>query len=137
MSNRILLVDDDHDICSMMASLLRLHGFEVESADCGRAALVRLTQPDLPDVVLLDVTMPDMSGFEVLRRIKGDPATTALPVVMVTAQASDEALMNGYQDGADYYVTKPCSAGQLLYGIHLVLGERYPQAVAGEPLQAA
>jgi CheY-like chemotaxis protein len=138
MSLRVLLVDDDPDIRATMSSLLRMQGFTVDLADCARAGLERLAASDLPDVVLLDVTMPDMSGFEVLRRIKGHPDTAALPVIMVTAQAADEDLLNGYQDGADYYVAKPCTARQLLYGIRLALGERrFAEATCGAGTRAA
>ena len=78
----------------------------------------------MPDVVLLDVMMPEMSGFEVLERIKTTHATSKVPVIMVTAKMQDEDVMAGYQHGADYYITKPCTAKQLLYGIGLVLGTR-------------
>lgn len=125
MSRSILLVDDDPDIRNTVGDLLRMHGYRVECAAGGRAALERFAgPPPLPDLILLDVAMPDMSGFEVLRRIRSDPATSRVPVVMVTAQTGDDDVMSGYRDGADYYVAKPCTLRQLLYGIRLLLGER-------------
>jgi DNA-binding response OmpR family regulator len=66
--------------------------------------------------------MPEMSGFEVLEKIKAAHATSKVPVIMVTAKVQDDDVMTGYQHGADYYITKPCTAKQLLYGIGLVLG---------------
>jgi len=82
-------------------------------------------------VILLDVMMPEMSGFEVLEKIKTTHATSKVPVIMVTAKMQDEDVMTGYQHGADYYITKPCTAKQLLYGIGLVLGRA--EAAAAEP----
>src|SRR5262249_60666316 len=87
---------------------------------------------EVPDLILLDVMMPQMSGLEVLQRIKSTHATAKVPVIMVTAKMQDEDVMTGYQHGADYYITKPCTAKQLLYGIGLVLGrsDAEPAAVA-------
>jgi DNA-binding response OmpR family regulator len=67
--------------------------------------------------------MPEMSGLEVLERIKENTATGRLPVIMVTAKTNDDDVMSGYQYGADYYITKPFTAKQLMYGIELVLGK--------------
>ena len=75
------------------------------------------------DLVLLDVMMPEMSGIEVLQQIKDNSQTGRLPVILVTAKTHDEDVMVGYQYGADYYITKPFTAKQLLYGIDLVLGK--------------
>ena len=75
------------------------------------------------DLVLLDIMMPEMSGMEVLQRIKDDAATGRLPVILVTAKTQDEDVLSGYQYGADYYITKPFTAKQLLYGIELILGK--------------
>jgi DNA-binding response OmpR family regulator len=68
--------------------------------------------------------MPTMSGFTVLERIKQTHATSRVPVIMLTAKVQDEDVMIGYQHGADYYITKPCTSKQLLYGIGLVLERR-------------
>jgi DNA-binding response OmpR family regulator len=67
--------------------------------------------------------MPEMSGLEVLQRIKNDSATGLLPVILVTAKTHDEDVLSGYQYGADYYITKPFTAKQLLYGVNLFLGK--------------
>ena len=79
--------------------------------------------------------MPEMSGFEVLERIKTTHATSKVPVIMVTAKMQDEDVLTGYQHGADYYITKPCTAKQLLYGIGLVLDR--VEAAAGEAVERA
>lgn len=122
MKRRILIVDDNPDSSTIMRSILEPRGYAVTVADRGATAL-DLVQKDPPDLVLLDVMMPEMSGFEVLQRLKGDSNTGRLPVILVTAKTQDEDLVSGYQYGADYYITKPFTAKQLLYGIDLVLGK--------------
>jgi len=92
----------------------------VVAATTGEEALSKVAT-DEPDLVLLDVMMPQMSGIEVLERIKTTHATSKVPVIMVTAKIQDDDVLTGYQHGADYYITKPCTAKQLLYGIGLVL----------------
>src|SRR5215472_1673779 len=121
MSRRILVVDDNLDSILIMRSTLETHGFTVLSAHSGPDALEQL-RTEVPDLILLDVMMPHMSGLEVLQRIKSTHATAKVPVIMVTAKMQDEDVMTGYQHGADYYITKPCTAKQLVYGISLVLG---------------
>ena len=88
----------------------------------GTAAL-DILKSEKVDLVLLDVMMPEMSGLEVLQHIKDNAHTGRLPVILVTAKTHDDDVMSGYQFGADYYITKPFTAKQLLYGIDLVLGK--------------
>lgn len=126
MSRTILVVDDNLDSTMILRSILESQGFTVRVANSGPEALAQLAR-EVPDVILLDVMMPEMSGFEVLERIKTKHTTSKVPVIMVTAKMQDEDVMTGYQFGADYYITKPCTAKQLLYGIGLVLD----RAVAG------
>jgi CheY-like chemotaxis protein len=126
MSRTILVVDDNLDSTMILRSILESQGCTVRVANSGPEALAQLAR-EVPDVILLDVMMPEMSGFEVLERIKTTHTTSKVPVIMVTAKMQDEDVMTGYQFGADYYITKPCTAKQLLYGIGLVLD----RAVAG------
>jgi CheY-like chemotaxis protein len=120
MSKMILVVDDNLDSTMILRSVLESEGFSVRVANSGLDALAALAQ-EVPDLVLLDVMMPEMSGFEVLEQIRSAPATASVPVIMVTAKMQDEDVMTGYQHGADYYITKPCTAKQLIYGISLVI----------------
>jgi CheY-like chemotaxis protein len=122
MKRKVLVVDDNIDSITILRSILESNGFAVRTAQSGREALVCLAE-EVPDVILLDVMMPEMSGLEVLERIKASHATSRLPVILVTAKMQDEDVLTGYQYGADYYITKPCTAKQLLYGIGLVLGK--------------
>ena len=121
MSRKVLVVDDNLDSTMILRSILEGHGFAVAVAHSGAEALAQLER-ELPDAILLDVMMPEMSGFEVLKRVKSAQATANVPVIMVTAKMQDDDVMSGYQCGADYYITKPCTAKQLLYGLGLVLG---------------
>lgn len=131
MRSRILVVDDNLDSVLIMRSMLEARGFSVNVAQSGAEALAQ-AERDIPDLILLDVMMPQMSGLEVLERLKRNHATSKVPVIMVTAKMQDEDVMTGYQYGADYYITKPCTSKQLMYGIGLVLGrsDAEPAAVA-------
>lgn len=120
MQQKVLVVDDNPDLRVIIRRLLEKQGFVVREAGSGRRALEQL-KSEIPDVVLLDVMMPEMSGFEVLELIRNDPATSRLPVIMVTAKNEDNDVLSGYQSGADYYLTKPYTPDHLLYSIGLVL----------------
>ena len=126
MSAVILVVDDNEDNVDIARQMLLSRGFEVRVAYNGPSALASVEQ-QRPDLVLLDVMMPQMSGMEVLDRLRANPATAGVPVILVTAKDQDEDLLAGYKYGADYYITKPFSAKQLLYGIGLVLGTERPE----------
>jgi len=119
----ILVVDDNPDSITILQSILETRGYRVVVADSGPAALQKVQEEPCPDLVLLDVMMPEMNGLEVLQSIKETHATARLPVILVTAKTHDEDVLSGYQYGADYYITKPFTAKQLLYGIDLVLGK--------------
>lgn len=129
MGKKILVVDDNVDSIMILRSILESQGHCVRTAQSGADALELLAH-ELPDLVLLDVMMPQMSGIEVLERIKTTHATSKVPVIMVTAKIQDEDVMTGYQHGADYYITKPCTAKQVLYGIGLVLDRIEAEAAA-------
>jgi two-component system alkaline phosphatase synthesis response regulator PhoP len=135
MSRKILVVDDNLDSIMILRSILETNGFSVRVAQSGPEALEQLKH-ELPDLMLLDVMMPQMSGIEVLERVKSTHATSKVPVIMVTAKVQDEDMLTGYQHGADYYITKPCTAKQLLYGIGLVLDRLAPSSEASPAREA-
>lgn len=122
MANKVLIVDDNPDSIMVLRTILESKGFTVLSAGNGREAL-QVMEGQIPDAVLLDVMMPELSGIDVLKRMRSAAATARIPVILVTAKGQDEDLLDGYQHGADYYITKPCTAKQLLYGLSMVLGK--------------
>lgn len=122
MKHKVLVVDDNPDSVAIMRGILEARGYDVATAGSGAEALQLVTSEPV-DLVLLDVMMPEMSGMEVLQRIKEDATTGRLPVILVTAKTQDEDVLSGYQYGADYYITKPFTAKQLIYGIELILGK--------------
>src|SRR5215468_10333214 len=125
----ILIVDDTWDCLLILRLMLERHGFNVRLAQSGVEALASIEER-IPDVLMLDVMMPGMSGLEVLERLRANNATARIPVILVSARIGDEDVMTGYQNGADYYITKPCTATQVLRGIALVLGDEEAAAAA-------
>ncbi|MBW4581044.1 MAG: response regulator [Tildeniella nuda ZEHNDER 1965/U140] len=108
----ILLADDNADMRDYVKRLLSLH-FQVETATNGRTALNAI-QVNPPDLVLMDVMMPEMDGFELLRLLRTNPTTQDIPIVLLSARAGEEARIEGLAAGADDYLTKPFSARELL-----------------------
>jgi two-component system phosphate regulon response regulator PhoB len=127
MKDTILVVDDSQDIALISARMLGQRGFAVITASDGHEALAIVAR-QRPSCLLLDVMMPGMSGLDVLKALKANPATASIPVIMVTAKTTDEDVLHGYHEGADYYITKPFTADELAYGVNLVLGHQQPQS---------
>ena len=117
---RIIIVEDEHDIAELVAMRLRRERYEVEVASTGPDGL-QLARCNRPDLVLLDIMLPGMPGTDVLRELRGDPRTAAVPVIMLTARTEDVDVVVGLQLGADDYVTKPFSMSVLLARISAVL----------------
>jgi two-component system phosphate regulon response regulator PhoB len=125
----ILLVDDEKDLLSLLDFNLRAAGFETALATTGEQALAQLRRRT-PDLVLLDLMLPDLSGTEVCRHIKADPRTRHVPVVMLTAKGDEVDRVVGFEMGADDYVTKPFSVRELVLRLKAVLRRAGP---AGAP----
>lgn len=111
----VLVVDDDHINRDLLRDILGSDGHVIDEAEDGSVALRRLSDTDvpLPDVVLLDIVMPGPNGFEVCRRIKGDPRTSHLPVIMVTGLTERKDRLEGMRNGADDFVTKPFDGAEV------------------------
>jgi two-component system phosphate regulon response regulator PhoB len=116
----VLLVDDERDILSVLDFNLRAAGFETILASNGEQALQQLRRR-VPDLVLLDLMLPDLPGTEVCRRIKADPRTRGVPVVMLTAKSEEVDRVVGFELGADDYVTKPFSVRELVLRLKAIL----------------
>lgn len=123
MTRRIMSVDDDPMVRTLVRTILEASQYEVITASNGTEAIKLLADEERPiDLlcIILDVQMPDMSGFDLLTRLKLHADTQNIPVIMLTCQQSNEDVMSGYNMGAQYYITKPFTREQLLKGISLV-----------------
>ncbi len=114
---RVLVVDDDREMCAMLEEYLSNEQFDVELAHHGDTALQVIAERR-PDIMLLDVSMPSLGGFEVLRKIRGE---SDLPVLMLTARDEHGDRIHGLELGADDYLTKPFNARELVARIHAIL----------------
>jgi len=110
---KILVVEDEESLLKLESILLTTRGYKVSGVTDGLRALEEIAK-DRPDLVLLDIMIPGLDGFEVCRRIKADPATVGLPVVMLTAKKSSADQVRGLAAGADAYVTKPFKSGKII-----------------------
>lgn len=120
MNEKVLVVDDNPDILNITRTALEKYGFAVTTAASGLEAITYM-KADRPDAVVLDIMMPEMSGWEVLDYIKNNELTAKLPVLILTARDQASDIRAGYEYGADYYLTKPCSRRQLLYALGMLL----------------
>lgn len=120
---RILVADNDEDILTLVAFRLERLGHEVILAHDGAEALERIRR-ELPDLCVLDVMMPRLTGFEVTRRLRQDPATRAISVILLTARMREADVEHGLQVGADAYVRKPFSPKELREQVDALLAAR-------------
>ena len=130
---RVLVVDDDSDINSALQSALRIGGYETEGVETGAAALA-VCERACPDLVLLDLMLPDLDGLEVCRRLRAAPASARVPIVFLTARTDEATRVRGLALGADDYVVKPFSTQELLLRIRAVLRRATPVEMRLPPL---
>ena len=120
MATRILVVEDDPDIAHLVARYLDKAGFQTEHASTGRDALLAISARP-PDLVILDLMLPQVDGLEVCRILRGDATTSALPIIMLTARAEESERIVGLELGADDYLAKPFSPGELVARVRALL----------------
>jgi len=120
---RILIVDDDPDIVETVAFFLSGSDYQVFIAKNGKEALEQVKE-EKPDLVLLDVMMPEMNGLEVCRKLKNNPETNSIPVVMLTAQGSKKDVDDAIDGGANGYVVKPFNLPGLVERIETILNAK-------------
>ena len=113
MAKKILACDDEKHIVRLVQVNLERAGFEVLTANDGKEALEKIRHHN-PDLIILDVMMPYMDGFEVLQNLRRNPSTRDIPVIMLTAKAQDADVFRGWQSGVDCYLTKPFNPLELL-----------------------
>jgi DNA-binding response OmpR family regulator len=122
-SKLVLVVEDDPDICDLVRFRLERAGYRVISAGDGEAGLA-LALEQRPDVAILDVMMPKLDGYEVTRRLRANPDTARLPIIMLTARAQEEDISRGFEAGADDYLKKPFSPQELRARVEAVIARR-------------
>lgn len=122
-SQVILAADDDEDILELIAFRLERSGYTVVRAHDGAEALAAARET-LPDLIVLDVMMPKMDGYEVTRALRADEATRRIPVILLTARVQDADVQRGFDAGADDYVRKPFSPQELRSRVQAILGRQ-------------
>src|SRR3972149_6112754 len=122
MKRKVLIVDDEEVIRKFLKIHLAKLGYEVTEAADGEQAIEQLGKDDF-DLLICDILMPKKDGWEVIKEAKSDPKTKDIPVIVLTAKNEDTDMFKGYDMGANYYMTKPFTKAQLLYGLKLMLKE--------------
>ena len=120
MSARILIVDDDFETLRMVGLMLQHQGYEIIAANNGGQAL-SLAGQEQPDLIILDIMMPNMDGYEVARQLRSNPQTEIIPILMFTAKTQVDDKIAGYNAGADDYLTKPVHPAELIAHIKALL----------------
>jgi DNA-binding response OmpR family regulator len=121
--SRVYVVDDEPDMVDLLATVLNGEGFEVETYTDGRTALARLLE-DPPDILLLDLMMPDLDGFELLKLLRLDSRGSEVAVLVVSARTGHQAQIETLQLGANAYIYKPFSPRELVAQVRQLLAER-------------
>lgn len=122
-SSRILVAEDDELMAELVMFKLEEAGYAVERAEDGETAL-QAVQADSPDALLLDIMLPGMDGFEVLRTLKADPATANIPVLVLTGRSLEQDVVSGLDLGASDYLVKPFMVKELLTRLQRLLASR-------------
>jgi len=117
---KILVAEDEKDIRELIAFTLRFAGYDVVLTNNGAEALEKV-EVEKPDLVILDVRMPRMTGYEVCRRMKEDPETEDIPVVFLSAKGQDREVQEGYESGAEEYIIKPFVPDELIVQVKRIL----------------
>ena len=124
---KILIAEDERDIRDLIAFTLKFAGYDIVTANNGEEA-VQLTKQEMPDLVITDVRMPKMTGYEACKQIKADPATRHIPVVFLSAKGQEAEVQTGLDSGAEEYLLKPFAPDQLTRKVADILA-----AVKGKP----
>lgn len=134
VSGLVLIVDDEQDLVATLEYNLDREGYRTRSAASGQAALDQAQRTPVPDLVILDLMLPDLPGTEVCRRLRKNPLTSGIPVIMLTAKSEEIDRVVGFELGADDYVTKPFSVRELLLRIRAVLRRTHPPTPATDDI---
>ena len=121
MGKKVFIADDESGFVATLKSRLEFEGFEITTAPDGKAALEQIPV-EKPDLVLLDIMMPAVNGYQVCRELKEDPDTSSIPILMLTAKSQESDKFWGMEAGADDYMTKPFDMDELIKKIEALLG---------------
>ena len=122
----IMVVDDHEDIRTVVSTILDFGGYDCVPMENGKKALGYLSNAKNAagvSVIILDILMPEMNGLQVLQALKHQVHTRNIPVVMLTTEGMSKDIIKGYNTGADYYITKPFTSSQVLFGLDMVLSQ--------------
>lgn len=122
MQKKILIVEDEESLLKLESILLTTKGYLVQGATTGIAALEAVAS-EAPDLILLDIMLPELDGFQVCERIKKNPVTRHIPIVLLTAKKSPEDISRGDEVGADQYITKPFKSAMVMQIIEQLLNK--------------
>lgn len=131
MPPRVLIVEDERDLATVLAYNLRADGLEVATAETGAAAY-REVQTKVPDLVILDLMLPDVSGLDVCRTLKANPLTKDVPIIIASARSEEVDRIVGLELGADDYVVKPYSVREVVLRARIILRRTEPTAQAAD-----
>ncbi|NDJ62869.1 MAG: response regulator [Chloroflexi bacterium] len=132
MAEKILVVDDDLDSLKLIGLMLQRNGYEVIAANSGKQAIAKAAD-EHPSLVILDVMMPDMNGYEVCKLLREDAETKAIPIIMFTAKTMIDDKVAGFEAGADDYLTKPTHPAELASRVRSIIARSRPQRPASAP----
>jgi two-component system, OmpR family, phosphate regulon response regulator PhoB len=133
MAIRVLVIEDDPDVAEVIEVVLKNEGYKVSICHEGEEGL-ELARVEIPDVLLLDWVLPNLSGLEICRRMRRIPETQAIPIVMLTARAEEDDKIRGLDTGADDYISKPFSNRELVARINAVMRRARP-GLSGQMLE--
>jgi two-component system phosphate regulon response regulator PhoB len=131
MAQRVLIVEDERDLATVLAYNLRADGLEVATAETGAAAY-REVQAKIPDLIILDLMLPDVSGLDVCRTLKANPQTRDVPIIIASARSEEVDRIVGLELGADDYVVKPYSVRELVLRVRIILRRTEPATPAAD-----
>src|SRR5574338_586478 len=132
MSEKILIIDDDLDTLRLVGLMLQRQGYQISAATNGQQGLEKAFDEN-PDLILLDVMMPDLDGYEVTRRLRRNPATLATPVLLFTAKTQLDDKVMGFEAGANDYLTKPTHPSELQARVKNLLSRANEKKSASAP----
>lgn len=131
MAKRVLLAEDEPNIVESLTFLMERAGFDISAESDGRVALEEALS-NTPDILILDVMLPELDGYEILRQLRADPRTEALPILMLTAKGQREDRETALECGADLFITKPFSNSEIVAAVKQLAAGR-PEPVVGKP----